>query len=125
MMIAVPNRMILEEELAAERSIGVQRHRHCTIEIFVAQSPDRRRGRRAIALQKFERLALRDARVLPRVPGVDVVDDVRGDADDRLAAADLLCKVDFQWVHGGDVMEGQADLASVVWRLDLPLMCGQ
>ena len=51
-MIAVPDGVVLEHELARERSIGVERHRRRPIELLVAERTDRRRGGRAVAPQQ-------------------------------------------------------------------------
>src|SRR5438552_1903665 len=44
MMVAVPDRVILEHELARDRRVRVERRRRRAIELLVAQCADRRRG---------------------------------------------------------------------------------
>ena len=44
----MPDRVVLEHELAGERRVGVERHRRRAIELLVAERADRRGGRRAV-----------------------------------------------------------------------------
>ena len=48
MVIAVPNRMILEHELTGERGVRVERDRRGPIQLLIAQRPHRRRGSLAV-----------------------------------------------------------------------------
>src|SRR6476620_7346663 len=53
-MIAVPHRVVLEHELARERSVGVERQLGRAVELVVGQRPDRRRGRGAVPLEQIQ-----------------------------------------------------------------------
>ena len=89
MMKAVAKRVILEEELARQRRVGVQRDRRGAVERFVADGANCGRCRPAVALEKIERLRLLDGGMLSRVLGVQLVDGVPCHAGDRLAAANV------------------------------------
>jgi len=54
-MITVAYGVILEHELARDRRIGIEGRRSGSIEIFIAQCANGRRGRRAVAPQQLER----------------------------------------------------------------------
>src|SRR5262245_66491023 len=75
-VVAMPNRMVLEEELAGERGIGVERDRSGAIQLLIAESPDGGRSCGAIAPQQVERRLLGDRVVLLGVLRVDRVDVV-------------------------------------------------
>ena len=70
MVEAVPKRVILHEELARQRRVGIQRDRGRAIERFVRDRANRGRGLPAVALEQIERLGLFDGRVLPRMIGI-------------------------------------------------------
>src|SRR5512143_2322836 len=66
-VIAVPHGVVLEHELARERRVRIERERGGTVELLVAQRPDRGGGGRGVAPQQVQRRLLRDGVVLPGV----------------------------------------------------------
>src|SRR5262245_13307752 len=74
MVIAVPNGVVLQHELAGERGVGIERDRRRSVQLIVGQLANRRRGRRAVAAEQIQRRLFRHRVVLARVMGVDVAD---------------------------------------------------
>ena len=124
-VIAVPNRVVLEHELAGERRIGVERHGGGPIELLVAESPDRSRGCRAVAPKQIERRVSRNGVVLSCVPGIHLVDDVPGHSRHWFAFGKRLRQLNLQRVHGGDVMHDHSDLPPVPGDARLPFLIGE
>ena len=118
----MPDGVVLEHELARQRGIGIERHRRCLHELFVAERADRGRGGRAVCPEQIERSVFRDARVLRGVLRVHGVDVVHGHARDRLAVGDRLRQLNFDRVNAGDVMHDDADRAAVMRRPGSPLV---
>ena len=56
MVIAVPDGVILEHELARERRIGVERDGRRLGELLVAERPDGRGGCRAVLTEQIDAL---------------------------------------------------------------------
>src|SRR3954454_10776971 len=57
-MVAVPQGVVLNEELAGERGVAVEREAVRRIQLGVAQLADSRGSRRAVAADELERLRL-------------------------------------------------------------------
>src|SRR5215217_6350791 len=76
MMIAVPNRVILERELSRKRRIRVQGERSCCIELVIGQGADRRGSGCAVGTEELECICLAHALVLLCMLGIDVRNDV-------------------------------------------------
>ena len=53
-MIAVPQRVILDEKLARERSVTIERNGRRAIQFLIAQSSNRSRSRRAVRREESE-----------------------------------------------------------------------
>src|SRR6476619_3833134 len=102
MVIAVPHRVILEHELAGDGRARIERCRGGAIEFLVAECPDGGRGVGAVALKELQRIFL-------------------GDALDRRPGGKRLRELDLNRIDARDVMDDDADLASVLWHSGLPL----
>ena len=120
-MVAVADRVVLEEELAGQRGVGVQRHGRGGVELRITERPDGRRGRRAVAPEQIDRRLAGHRLVVASVSGIDVVHDIPGDADDRLPGGERLRQLDFQRVHAGHVMDHYPDRAAITRNRGLPL----
>ena len=110
MVIAVADGVILEHELARERSIGVERDRRGLGELFVAERADRCRRGRAVRVEadrappSFVTAAF-SAACFAFIAWMSSMVD----AGDRLAAGDGLRQLDLDRVDAGDVMHDHAD----------------
>src|SRR6266545_1537801 len=60
MVITVPNCMILEQKLARERSIRVERHWSGLVKLLVCELPNCGRGYRAVAPEELQSCVLRN-----------------------------------------------------------------
>src|SRR5215469_16845712 len=88
MMVTVPHRMILQKELATERSITVERHRGGVVQLFGGKGPNCRGRSRAVDFQERERDFFEDIVVLFRMVTVDRIDRAPRHTGDRLAASE-------------------------------------
>src|SRR5512143_2669580 len=75
-MIAVSHCVILEHELAGQRSVGVERDKRCAIQLLVAEAANDPFGRTAVELQTLECGVLCDSVVFLRMVGVELMDDI-------------------------------------------------
>src|SRR5512134_791562 len=76
-VVAVPDRVVLEHELGGDRGIAVEGGRRRPVELLVGQPPDGCGGRGAVAPEQVQRLGLPRVRIrdgMPRIHRVDVVD---------------------------------------------------
>src|SRR5215467_4224540 len=121
MVVTVPHRMILQEELASEWSVTVERHRRRAVELFVGRGPDCRGRRRAVGFQQCECGFFGDVVVLFCMVSVDRIDRVPRHPRDRLAGSEQTRKLDLNWVHTGDVVYNHPDFPSVLGQVRLPL----
>src|SRR6266566_9512701 len=124
-VIAVPDGVILEHELAREWGIGIERHRGSPIELLIAERPNGGRSGGAVTLKQIQRRVFRDGVVLPGVPGIDLVYCIPRHARHRLAPGERLCQLDLERVHRRDVMHDHADLAPVLRNTGLTLRVRQ
>src|SRR6266849_10824367 len=127
-VVTVAHRMILQHKLAGERSITIERHGRGAIQLFIAKSTYCRCRHRTVGCQKGERGFLSNAIILFRVVSVHRIDDVPGNAGDRLAGSEQTREVDLDWIHTGNVMHHYANLPSVLGKARLPLCfrkCGR
>jgi hypothetical protein len=74
MVVAMPDRVIFEQELACERRAGIERHRSCPSQFFLVQCAYGSRSRRTVALEQVQSGFPRDRRELCGVPRVHRVD---------------------------------------------------
>ena len=112
--------VVLEKELARERSVGVERHRSGSIELLVAERANRGRGCAAVAPKQVDSRLYRHAIVCLGVLGIERVDDVPCHVADWLPRGKRLRQLDFQRVHGRNVVNDDADRASVSRDAGLP-----
>ena len=124
-MIAVPDGVILEHELAGERRIGIERHWGRLRELFVRERAKRGRSCRAVFLEQLDGGFSGDVRILGRMTGVHLVDVGHRHAGYRLAFRDGQRELNFERVHAGDVVHDDADGAAVVWDAGLPFGVGE
>ncbi len=113
--------MVLEEELARQGRVTVQRNRGGVVETSVVEAPDGIGGVPAVPAQQPDRLLARGVRVLPGVPRVDVVDGRPGHAGDCLPLGDAQRELDLQGIHRRDVMDHHADRPPVAGQVHPPL----
>jgi hypothetical protein len=125
MVVTVPHRMILEEELASERSIATQRYWRSAIQLFITQGAYRRSRSGAIACQQGKRGFFCDGIVLLRVVAVYGVNAIPGYACDWLASSEQLRELDLDRVHGGNVIHHDSDLSPILGNARLPLCFGK
>ena len=118
-------RMILQHELRGQRCVSIERNRRRAVEILIAERPDRRRCRGAVALQQIDRVRGRRAGVLIGVARVHGVDACPGDAGDRLSGGEHAGELDLHRVDAGDVVHDHPDAASVAGQPGRPLLVGQ
>ena len=62
----------------------------------------------AIPAQQFERRSLRDLRPLAGMPGIYLIDNLRGDVRNDLATGDSSRDIDLDWVHAGNMVHNHA-----------------
>ena len=124
-MIAMPDGVIFEHELAGERRVGVERHGSRLRELGVSERPDRGRGRQSVLLQQFNGGFSGDPGVLRRVMRVHLVDVGHRHARHRISIGDSQRELNLERVHAGDMMYDDADGAAVVWNASLPLRIGE
>src|SRR5436190_7479168 len=98
MVIAVPDGVILEHELARERRFGIERDRSRLAELFVGERPDGVGRRCTVATEQIKGLAFRDGSILRGVPGIHRVDVVHGHAGYRLPFGNGLGQLDLDRV---------------------------
>ena len=92
---------------------------------LVAQGADGLGGELAVPAEEGDRLLAGRLGVLAGMVGVDVVHRLPGDAGDRLARGDGLGELDLERIHGGDVMDDDADRPPVAGHADPPLGVGE
>ena len=80
--------MILQHELAGERSIAVQRHGRGAVQFFIGESTDGRGRRGTVSCQQGKRSFFGDAVILFCVIAVYRVDSVPSHTGDRLAGSE-------------------------------------
>ena len=124
-MIAVPDRVILQHELAGEWSIGVQRYRRGSIQLLVAECPYGCCRHSAVVVEQIERLLPGYSLVRLGMPRIDLVDLIPRHARHGLPGGELLGQLNLQRVHRGDVMHHNPDLAAIVRDAALPLVVGE
>ena len=125
-VVAVPDGVILEHELARERRVGVERDRGGPIELLVAERANGSRGCRAVPPEQVERRLLRDARRTPwRARHSSRGRRPSSRPSIGLPAGKRLRQLDLQRVDAGDVMHDDADRAAVSGDAGLPLGVGE
>src|SRR4051794_6982682 len=103
MVVTVAHRMILQEELASQWSVTVERLGRRAVEFFVGKRPDSRARRRAVGSQQRECGLLGYVVVLIRMVPVDRMDRVPRHAGNGLAGGKQCRKLDLKRVHTGHV----------------------
>ncbi len=121
MVIAVADRVILEHELARERSLTVERHGRRLCKLLVGQGPDGGRRGGAVLTYQIDRGFPGDAGVFCRMPGVHLVDVVGRHACNGLALGERLGQLDLYRVDTRDVMHDHADCPPILRHAGLPL----
>jgi hypothetical protein len=125
MVIAVPNRVIFEHELARKRRVRVERYWGGSIELVIAQGADRGRGGGTVPSKQVERRFFRRLVILLGVTSVHLMDVIPRHSFHGLPTREKLCQLDFQRIHRRDVMYDDADLSAVPGDSRLPLELGQ
>jgi len=125
MMEAMSDGVILEQKLAGDRRVGVERNQSGPIELLIAERANRGGRGGAIAVEKLQRSPLRDSGVLLGVTGVHVVDHLVRDAGYRLTGRDRLRQLDLDRIDARDMVHDDADSAPVVWDWRIPLGFGE
>src|SRR4051812_13607793 len=125
MVIAVADRMILQEELASEWRVTVERDGCGTVEFVVGKGSDRRGRSPAIGFQQCECGFFGDVVILFCVVPVDRVDSLPRDTRDWLPGGEQTGKLNLNWVHTGDVVYDDSDFPSVLGKVRLPLRLRQ
>src|SRR5262249_13749459 len=124
-VVTVAHRVILQQKLASERSVAVERHRRGAVEFFVGKGTDCRGRRRTVAFQQSECSFFGDVVILFCVIAVYRIDDVPCHTGDRLAGSEQTRKPDLNRIHTGDVVHHYANLPAVFWKARLPLRFGK
>lgn len=124
-MIAVPNGVIFEHELARERRVGVERHRSGLRQLRVRERPDGGCRSQAVLLQQCDGGFPCDVGVLRCMTRVHLVDSGHRDAGDGLAVRNGHRELNLERVHAGDMMHDDAHRAPVVWNASLPFRVGE
>ena len=104
MVPAVPNSVVLEDELCGNRCAETQREGRCAIEFFVGKRADRFGCLTAIAAQEVEHGSFRNLLMITGVRRVQLGDDLPRDIAYCRPASDSARQVELDRVDEGDVM---------------------
>lgn len=120
-VIAMPDGVIFQQELARQRCSGIQRHRRGPCQILISESTDGGGCRSAVTQQKAQCLFLRDRGIVQGVPGVHCVDIGHGHAQNGLSPGQLSRQFDFEGIDACHVVDKHSDSSPISRQMGVPL----